>query len=46
MRPSIDVEGCELYECPDCGGRTESPETRYCGNCGTTLKCLNNSRDL
>jgi hypothetical protein len=46
MRPSIDVKTCELYECPRCGTRYDEPESRYCKDCGGTLRCLDNSRDL
>jgi len=46
MRPSVDTEGCKLYECPKCGARYDEPESRYCEDYEATLRCLDNSRDL
>jgi len=46
MRPSVDVEGCGMYECLECGARYDEPETRYCEDCEVALRCLDHSRDL
>ncbi len=46
MRPSVDTDGCKVYECPQCSARYDDPESRYCEDCEVTLRCLANSRDL
>ncbi|WP_436935961.1 rubrerythrin-like domain-containing protein [Halovenus marina] len=46
MRPNNNETGVELYECPECGGRIEDPETAVCDECGSELINLSRSRDL
>ncbi|MCY4731128.1 rubrerythrin-like domain-containing protein [Natronomonas gomsonensis] len=46
MRPNIFGGGTELYECFDCGRRTETAETPSCSSCGGELRNLTRSRDL
>jgi len=46
MRPNENETEIELYECTDCGERTEDPETRLCGSCGGEFINLSRSRDL
>jgi hypothetical protein len=46
MRPSKEHEDASVYECADCGERTNEPDTRLCGECGGELIDLGLSRDL
>lgn len=46
MRPNDNKSRSELYECFDCGDRTESPNTPTCTSCGGTLRNLGVPRDL
>jgi rRNA maturation endonuclease Nob1 len=46
MRPDVDVEGDELYECIDCGERAAEPDSRVCASCGGKLENISRSRDL
>lgn len=46
MRPTTKRSRAELYECLDCGGRTERAETLVCPACGGDLWNLSQSRDL
>jgi len=43
MRPEFESDGQELYECFECGARTDSDGTCECGG---DLKHLGRSRDL
>ncbi|WP_321169153.1 rubrerythrin-like domain-containing protein [Halorubrum sp. Eb13] len=43
MRPEYESDGQELYECFECGERTDSGGTCECGG---ELKHLGRSRDL
>lgn len=43
MRPQSEIERQELYECFECGARTDSGGTCECGG---DLKHLGRSRDL
>lgn len=45
MRPSASDTEIELYECTDCGKRTEEAATQMC-ECGGELINLSRSRDL
>jgi len=46
MRPSSNQYEKDIYECLDCGKRTQDPETRMCGDCGGEFVNLSKSRDL
>ena len=46
MRPEIETEGIEAYECLGCSARTIDPDSRECADCGSTLRHLGRSRDL
>lgn len=46
MRPKIDTEGIEAYECLDCGSRTTGSNSRQCADCEGTLRHIGKSRDL
>ncbi|MUV85898.1 rubrerythrin-like domain-containing protein [Natronomonas sp. CBA1123] len=46
MRPATQKSGTELYECFDCGRRTEHAESLVCTACGGELWNLSQSRDL
>jgi len=46
MRPSVEVTECDVYECPECGARTEDAADRHCDDCGIVMECLSNGRDL
>lgn len=46
MRPNTPSETGDVYECFDCGKRTEGAESRFCDDCGGTLRNLSRSRDL
>jgi|AntRauTorcE11897_2_1112592.scaffolds.fasta_scaffold00007_16 hypothetical protein len=43
MRPQSEIDGQELYECFECGERTESGGMCECGG---QLRHLGRSRDL
>jgi len=43
MRPNSKIDGEELYECFECGSRSDEPG--YC-DCGGELLHLGRSRDL
>ncbi|CCC40072.1 small CPxCG-related zinc finger protein [Haloquadratum walsbyi C23] len=44
MRPSVDIEQCEMYECPTCGVRAS--ERGECESCETELISIGCERDL
>lgn len=44
MRPRVNVERYEVYECPACGARAE--ESGVCEPCGTELLAIGTERDL
>jgi DNA-directed RNA polymerase subunit RPC12/RpoP len=46
MRPSDIQTGTNVYECFDCGARTEAPDGTRCAECGAELLRLGRSRDL
>jgi len=46
MRPSTSVPESSQYECPSCGARTSDPDDRVCPGCGTSMRSLDNGRDL
>jgi DNA-directed RNA polymerase subunit RPC12/RpoP len=46
MRPNANTETREVYECFECGGRIDEPETRRCQDCGGELFNVSRSRDL
>jgi len=46
MRPNVDIDGNELYECVGCGERVTEPDSRVCDACGDTLENISRSRDL
>lgn len=46
MRPTVELDGPNLYECFVCGSRVTEPTAPVCGNCGGSLRNLTRSRDL
>lgn len=46
MRPDVNKVGSKIYECFECGSRTEEPNTGTCAKCGGELINLGVSRDL
>ncbi|MFB6171969.1 MAG: rubrerythrin-like domain-containing protein [Haloarculaceae archaeon] len=46
MRPYIDVEQSDVYECFDCVAQVAAPERRECAACGGELRHIGRSRDL
>jgi len=46
MRPKVETERIEAYECLGCGARRTGADSRECTDCGGTLRHLGKSRDL
>lgn len=46
MRPNTTRYSEKVYECFDCGARTDGPTTEGCPECGGELVNLSTSRDL
>jgi len=46
MRPNNAEDGIDVYECFNCGARSEAPDSEVCADCGGELLHLGRSRDL
>jgi len=46
MRPSVEADDAEEYECMHCGARVVDPDRLVCEECGGELRSLGKSRDL
>ncbi|WP_435095698.1 rubrerythrin-like domain-containing protein [Halarchaeum sp. P4] len=46
MRPTVEVDGVQEYECLECGARVADPDGRVCADCDSTLRNLGRERDL
>jgi len=46
MRPQTNADSGELYECFNCGARTEQLQAAGCPECGGQVRNIASERDL